>query len=123
MELIPPGGLLAGLTKTVLETAREAEINEHLGYDKHDPMGHNGGNSRMGPVRSGCSPGPGRFRSRSRGTVTAASGTSYPITRPDRSRPGPLGHAVEDSSERFAITFKNVSSPPPTEPWSVTPEI
>jgi hypothetical protein len=32
----------------VLETALEAEISEHLGYDKHDPAGRNGGNSRNG---------------------------------------------------------------------------
>src|SRR6476620_8372128 len=48
VELIGPGGLLTGLTKTVLETALEAEIADHLGYDKHDPMGRNGGNSRNG---------------------------------------------------------------------------
>ena len=48
VELIGPGGLLTGLTKTVLETALEAEITDHLGYDKHDPMGRNGGNSRNG---------------------------------------------------------------------------
>src|SRR6476619_4838545 len=48
VELIGPGGLLTGLTKAVLETALESEITEHLGYDKHDPMGRNGGNSRNG---------------------------------------------------------------------------
>jgi putative transposase len=48
VELIGPGGLLTGLTKTVLETALEAEISEHLGYDKHDPAGRNGENSRNG---------------------------------------------------------------------------
>src|SRR4249920_198804 len=48
VELIGPGGLLTGLTKTVLETALEAEISDHLGYDKHDPMGRNRGNSRNG---------------------------------------------------------------------------
>ena len=39
VELVGPGGLLTGLTKTVLETALEAEMSEHLGYDKHDPAG------------------------------------------------------------------------------------
>src|SRR3954453_6263017 len=48
VELIGPGGLLTGLTKTVLETALEAELSEHLGYDKHDPAGRNRGNSRNG---------------------------------------------------------------------------
>jgi transposase-like protein len=33
---------------TVLETALEAEISEHLGYDRHDPAGRNGDNSRNG---------------------------------------------------------------------------
>ena len=48
VELIGPGGLLHQLTKTVLETALEAEITDHLGYDKHDPAGRDGGNSRNG---------------------------------------------------------------------------
>jgi putative transposase len=48
VELIGPDGLLTGLTKRVLETALEAEMSEHLGYDKHDPMGRNRANSRNG---------------------------------------------------------------------------
>jgi transposase-like protein len=48
VDLIGPDGLLNQLTKTVLETALEAEMSEHLGYDKHDPAGRNGGNSRNG---------------------------------------------------------------------------
>lgn len=48
VDLVGPGGLLTGLTKTVLETALEAEMAEHLGYDKHDAAGRNGGNSRNG---------------------------------------------------------------------------
>ena len=43
-----PGGMLKALTKTVIETALEEEIAEHLGYDKRDPVGRNGGNSRNG---------------------------------------------------------------------------
>src|ERR1700712_3207119 len=48
VELVGPGGLLTGLTKTVLETALDAEMNEHLGYGKHDAAGRDGGNSRNG---------------------------------------------------------------------------
>ncbi len=43
-----PGGLLSGLTKTVLEASLEAELSEHLGYEPHDPAGYNSGNSRNG---------------------------------------------------------------------------
>src|SRR5215468_8182619 len=48
VQLIGEGGLLTGLTKSVLETALDAEMSEHVGYDKHDPAGRNGGNSRNG---------------------------------------------------------------------------
>ena len=48
VELIGPGGLLGDLTKRVLEAGLEAELSEHLGYDRHDPAGRNGGNSRNG---------------------------------------------------------------------------
>ena len=51
IELVGPNGLLSQLTKRVLETALEAEMTDHLGYDKHDPVGRNRGNSRNG-VRS-----------------------------------------------------------------------
>jgi len=45
VSLVGAGRLLVGLTKTVLETALEAELTEHLGYEKHDPVGRNGANS------------------------------------------------------------------------------
>jgi putative transposase len=48
VSLVGPGGLLQGLTKTVLETALEAEMTEHVGYEPHDPAGRNSGNSRNG---------------------------------------------------------------------------
>jgi putative transposase len=48
MQLVGADGLLTGLTKSVLEAALEAEMSEHIGYDKHDPAGRNGGNSRNG---------------------------------------------------------------------------
>ncbi len=48
IELVGPGGLLNQLTKNVLETALDAEMVEHLGYEKHDRAGQNSGNSRNG---------------------------------------------------------------------------
>ena len=50
VELVGPGGLLAGLTKTVLETALEAELDEHVGYPKHAVEGRNSGRA-MAPGR------------------------------------------------------------------------
>ena len=51
VELVGPDGLLSQLTKRVLETALEAEMTDHLGYDKHDRAGRNHRNSRNG-IRS-----------------------------------------------------------------------
>lgn len=48
VDLVGPGGLLNQLTKTVLQTALEAEMAEHVGYEKHDPAGRGTGNSRNG---------------------------------------------------------------------------
>jgi len=48
VELLGPDGLLQQLTKQVLETGLEVEMSEHLGYDKHEPAGRNGDNSRNG---------------------------------------------------------------------------
>jgi putative transposase len=42
------GGLMQQLTKIVLESSLEGEMDAHLGYGKHDPAGRDGGNSRNG---------------------------------------------------------------------------
>lgn len=43
-ELTGPGGFLPELIKAVLERGMQAELSEHLGYDKHDPIGRGSGN-------------------------------------------------------------------------------
>ena len=48
LSLTGPDGLLKQLTKTVLETALNEEMTEHLGYEKHDPAGAGTGNVRNG---------------------------------------------------------------------------
>jgi putative transposase len=47
-DIIGENGLLKQLTKAILERAMQAEITEHLGYEKHDQAGNNSGNSRNG---------------------------------------------------------------------------
>lgn len=41
-------GLFSQLKKRIVERALDAEMDEHLGYTKHDPKGNNSGNSRNG---------------------------------------------------------------------------
>src|ERR1700689_541775 len=48
LKLTGEGGLLGRLTKMVVEGALEGELDDHLGYAKHDPEGRDGGNSRNG---------------------------------------------------------------------------
>lgn len=45
------GDLTQQLVKMTVEAALGAELDEHLGYDKHDPAGRGSGNSRNGKTR------------------------------------------------------------------------
>ncbi|QHC26414.1 IS256 family transposase [Streptomyces sp. GS7] len=46
--LLGEGGLLTEVTRAVLERALDAEMTDHLGYEKHDRAGRGSGNSRNG---------------------------------------------------------------------------
>jgi transposase-like protein len=48
LKLTGEGGLLGKLTKMVVEGALEGELDDHLGYSRHDPEGRKSGNSRNG---------------------------------------------------------------------------
>ncbi|KMS82703.1 transposase, partial [Streptomyces regensis] len=48
VSLVGPNGLLRQVTKTVLESALNAELDEHLGYEKGDLQGKFGSNERNG---------------------------------------------------------------------------
>jgi putative transposase len=48
LQLTGDGSVLQQLTRRFLESALEGEITDHLGYGRHDPAGHNTGNSRNG---------------------------------------------------------------------------
>jgi transposase-like protein len=48
LSLTGPDGLLKQLTKTVLETALNQEMTEHLGHEKHGLAGNEAGNVRNG---------------------------------------------------------------------------
>jgi putative transposase len=47
-DIAGENGLLKQLTKALLERAMQAELTDHLGYEKHDPVGYKSGNSRNG---------------------------------------------------------------------------
>jgi putative transposase len=47
-ELLKDSGLLKELKERLVETALDAELTDHLGYEKHSPDGHGSGNSRNG---------------------------------------------------------------------------
>lgn len=51
LQPVGEGGLLPGLIKLVLEGALEAELADHLGYEKGDKAGAGSGNSRNGSSR------------------------------------------------------------------------
>ena len=50
-DIIGENGLLKQLTKAILERALQAELTDHLGFEKHDPAGHHSGKTRNGASR------------------------------------------------------------------------
>ena len=50
-DIIGENGLLKQLTKAILERALQAELTDHLGFEKHDPAGYHRGNTRNGASR------------------------------------------------------------------------
>jgi putative transposase len=48
LELLGEEGVLAQLTKVILERALDEELTDHVGYERGDPAGRGSGNSRNG---------------------------------------------------------------------------
>jgi putative transposase len=48
LDLLGEGGVLAELTKKILERALDEELTDHVGYERGDPAGRGSGNSRNG---------------------------------------------------------------------------
>lgn len=50
-DLMGKNGAIKKLIANTLEQMLESELTEHLGYEKHSPLGRNSGNSRNGKTR------------------------------------------------------------------------
>lgn len=60
-ELLNDAKVLQALKKRLVEAALEAEMTDHLGYEKHAPEGNNTGNSRNGTTSKRIIDGDGQF--------------------------------------------------------------
>jgi transposase-like protein len=116
VSLTGPDGLLKQLTKTVLETALNQEMTEHLGHDKHALAGNETGN-----VRNGTRP---------KTVLTEASGR-VPIEVP-RDRDGTFEPQIVRKRQRrltgvdqmvLSLYAKGLTTgrSPPTSPRSTVP--
>jgi len=77
LQLTGEGGFLPELVKRVLEAGLQAEVTDHLGYERHDRSGHGSGNSRNGSLRSDWAPRSATSIWRRRGTGWAASSLGW----------------------------------------------
>ncbi len=59
LRLTGAGSMLGELVAAVLERALAAELTAHLGYGRHDPAGHDSGNSRNGTIAKTVQTGSG----------------------------------------------------------------
>jgi transposase-like protein len=75
--------LFQKLVKDTLEAFLELELEEHLGYAKHDPEGHGSGNSRNGatPKRYGVISGKSALKRHAIATA-ASHRRSWPSAKP-----------------------------------------
>lgn len=80
VELTGDGGLLTGLVRQVLQAGLEVEMEDHLGYAAHDPVGRGSGNSRNGTYPK---------------TVTTEVGQVELAVPRDRARVVRSGHCAE----------------------------
>ncbi len=87
-----PGGLLADLTKMVVEIALNEEMTEHLGYERHAVEGRDGANSRNG------------FRSK----TVIADGVGEVVVDVPRDRDGSFTPAVVAKRQRRLSGFDEV---------------
>ena len=60
-EILQDGSLLKELQKRFIERALEAEMVDHVGYEKHDPAGDKTGNSYNGPGHKNVITDAGKF--------------------------------------------------------------
>jgi transposase-like protein len=54
LSLTGPGGLVSELTRRVMESALEGEMDGHLGYARHDPRAATAGTPATGTGPSPC---------------------------------------------------------------------
>jgi putative transposase len=108
VDLLGPKGLSNQLTKKVLKTGLEEEMVEHLGYDKHGPVGRKRGKSRNGvrakPVLTKIGP----WRSRSP-RDTDASFQPQMVKKRQRRLTG--GHEIVLSLTARGLSAGEISGP------------
>lgn len=88
-QLVGGDGLIAGMLKPVIQELLDAEMNEHLGYPKHDTAGYLTGNSRNGSY--------GR-------TLTSSDGT-LDLTMP-RDRNGSFSSTIVQPYQRVSTELE-----------------
>ena len=81
-------GIFADLKKRIVERSLDVEMDDHLGYSKHDPTGKNSGNSRNG-----------------RGKKTVVLGTDEVELTPPRDRNGSYDPQLIPKGKKYFAGF------------------
>ena len=105
LQLTGEGGFLPEMIKAVLERGLQAELTEHLGYDKGDPAGRGSPNSRNGFTPKTLASEVGQVP---RGLAAAARLVEH-------QGKGLTGHGLP-----FSSTSSQVTQPTPTTTIAVT---
>jgi transposase-like protein len=104
-EVVGQSGLLKQLTGKILQRALEAEMTEHLGYEKHSNTGDNNGNSRNGHTEKTV------FLENQSTTIEVPrdrNGTFEPIIVPKHEKRLPLFNDQIISMYSFGMTDRDI---------------
>jgi hypothetical protein len=133
VSLVGPGGLLSQVTRTVLQTALEAEMTDHLGYAKGDPAGRGRGNHRNGSSpktvqtevdTSGRSRTGDPYWNPAINTNTSAAATASRHAAPGRQAGEPRARSSQPPSASRSTSPPTATRRPPggAKPYTITYE-
>jgi transposase-like protein len=106
-EVVGQGGLIKQLTGRILQRALEAEMTEHLGYEKNSSSGNNTGNSRNGHTEKTV------LLENQSTTIEVPrdrSGTFEPVIVPKHEKRVPLFNDQIISMYSFGMTDRDIKS-------------
>src|SRR4051812_31359509 len=117
-EIVGPGGLLAGLTRRLVERAMDGELTEHLGYDHGQPPGTRATRRRRRRWRASMARSGSRRPAIARAAVRRRSCRRASAASPALTRRSSRSTRVDCRSATSGRTWRRSTASRPATTWS-----